>query len=126
MRFKFFLSLLTIQLVFRKTKFHFLCLIFSCLLHFSSLEKHLSILFQRHDNLHKFFLKLIRDHLEISRLQMFFKVGVLKIFINFTGKHLCWGLFKKVLGPKPPSQVFSFQICDIFNNTSSACLLAFN
>ena len=27
------------------------------------------------------------------RPQMFFKIGVLKIFANFTGKHLCWSLF---------------------------------
>ena len=26
-----------------------------------------------------------------SHLQMFFKIGVLKNFANFTGKHLCWG-----------------------------------
>ena len=30
-----------------------------------------------------------------SRLQMFFKIGVLKSFPNFTGKHLCWSLFLK-------------------------------
>ena len=28
-----------------------------------------------------------------SRSQIFFKIDVIKIFINFTGKHLCWGLF---------------------------------
>ena len=28
-----------------------------------------------------------------SRLQMFFKIGRLKYFANFTGKHLCWSLF---------------------------------
>ena len=28
-----------------------------------------------------------------SRLQMFFKLGALKNFANFTGKHLCWSLF---------------------------------
>ena len=28
-----------------------------------------------------------------SRLQMFFKIGALKNFANFTGKHLCWSLF---------------------------------
>ena len=28
-----------------------------------------------------------------SRLQMFFKIGVLKNFAKFTGKHLCWSLF---------------------------------
>ena len=25
---------------------------------------------------------------------MFFKIGVLKNFVNFTEKHLCWSLFK--------------------------------
>ena len=30
-----------------------------------------------------------------SRLQMFFKIGVLKNCANFTGKHLCWSLFLK-------------------------------
>ena len=28
-----------------------------------------------------------------SRSQVFFKIVVLKIFVNFTGKHLCWSLF---------------------------------
>ena len=28
-----------------------------------------------------------------SRSQMFFKIGALKTFTNFTGKHLCWSLF---------------------------------
>ena len=28
-----------------------------------------------------------------SRSQMFFKIGVLKNFANFTGKNLCWSLF---------------------------------
>ena len=27
-----------------------------------------------------------------SRLQIFFKIGALKNFANFTGKHLCWSL----------------------------------
>ena len=31
--------------------------------------------------------------LKSSHLQMFFKVGSIKIFVTFTGKHLCWGLF---------------------------------
>ena len=39
-----------------------------------------------------------------SRLQMFFKIGVLKSFANFTGKHLCWSLFKKTFRLK----VFNF------------------
>ena len=37
-----------------------------------------------------------------SRLQMFFKIGVLKNFANFTGKHLCWSLFLiKLQGWRP-------------------------
>ena len=28
-----------------------------------------------------------------SRPQMFFKIGVLKYFAMFTGKHLCWSRF---------------------------------
>ena len=28
-----------------------------------------------------------------SRAQIFFKIGVLKNFANFIGKHLCWSLF---------------------------------
>ena len=28
-----------------------------------------------------------------SRSQMFFKIGALKNFAMFTGKHLCWSLF---------------------------------
>ena len=29
-----------------------------------------------------------------SLSQMFFKIGVLKYFANFTRKHLCWSLFR--------------------------------
>ena len=42
-------------------------------------------------------------------LQMFFKIVVLKNFVNFTGKQLCWSLFL--------AKVFSCEICEIFNNT---------
>ena len=28
-----------------------------------------------------------------SLSQMFFKIGILKNFANFTGKHMCWSLF---------------------------------
>ena len=38
-------------------------------------------------------LKEEKEELESSRLQMFFKIGVLKNFANFLGKHLCWCLF---------------------------------
>ena len=35
-----------------------------------------------------------------SRWQMLFKIGVLKNFASFTGKHLCWSLFLKKLFKK--------------------------
>ena len=31
---------------------------------------------------------------------MFFKIGALKKFANFTGKYLCWSLFLKKLDPQ--------------------------
>ena len=37
-----------------------------------------------------------------SRSQMFFKIGALKNFANFKGKHLCWSLFLiKLQAPRP-------------------------
>ena len=41
--------------------------------------------------------RLIWQIIRSSRSQMFFKIGVLKNFANFTGKHLCWSLFFKKL-----------------------------
>ena len=49
-----------------------------------------------------------------SRSQMFFKVGVLKNFVSFTGKHLCWSLFliklqawrPNFLKKETPTQIF--------------------
>ena len=61
-----------------------------------------------------------------SRSQMFFKIGVLKNFAIFTGKHLCCNLFfNKVAGlryatllkKETLSQVFSCEYCNIFKNT---------
>ena len=56
-----------------------------------------------------------------SRSQMFFKVGFLKGFAIFTGKHLCWSLFLK--------QVFSCGHCKIQKNTffteCAQCLLLY-
>ena len=54
-----------------------------------------------------------------SRLQMFFKIGVLKSFANFAGKHLCWNHFLKNLQAedlqlylkKTPTQMFSCEVC---------------
>ena len=58
---------------------------------------------------------------------MFLKVGVLKIFANFTGKQKRWNfcLTKlKTLSPanllkKAPGQVFSSESCEIFKSTYS-------
>ena len=58
---------------------------------------------------------------------MFFKIGVLKSFANFTGKHFCWSLILKNLKAerlqfhkkKTPTQVFSCEPCEIFKNTFS-------
>ena len=56
---------------------------------------------------------------------MFFKIGVLKNFVNFTIKQLCWNFFLiklKALSPatllkKTLAQVFSSKICEILKNT---------
>ena len=53
------------------------------------------------------------------------KKDVFKNFASFTGKYLCWSFFfNKVAGQDPasslketPTQVFSCEICEIFNNT---------
>ena len=39
------------------------------------------------------FEKLLFSKHESNRLQMYFKLGALKSFAIFTGKHLCWSLF---------------------------------
>ena len=42
------------------------------------------------------------DTIRSSRSQMFLKIGVLKKFAIFIGKHLCWCLFLiKLLGFRP-------------------------
>ena len=62
-------------------------------------------------------LRLIVSHKRSrsSRSQVFFKIGVLENFTNFTGKHLCWSLqlyYKEI-----PRQVFSCEIWEIIKNT---------
>ena len=54
---------------------------------------------------------------------MFFKIGVIKNFANFTGKHLRWSLFLNKLQAclqlfkkETPAQVFSCEICEIFKD----------
>ena len=56
---------------------------------------------------------------------MLFRIGVLKKFAIFTGKHRCWSLFlinkvKETLQSyekETPTQVFSREICEVFKNT---------
>ena len=52
------------------------------------------------------------------RSQMFFKVGVLKNFANFTGKHLCWSLFLIKLQAwrhgTQPTQLFPMKFAKFF------------
>ena len=43
---------------------------------------------------------------------MFFKIGVLENFANFTGKHLLIKFATKTL-----TQVFSYEICEILKNS---------
>ena len=56
-----------------------------------------------------------------SRSHMFFEIVVLKNFVNFTGKHLCWSLFLTQFFTNfiknTPTQVFSCEICKNFKNT---------
>ena len=60
-----------------------------------------------------------------SSSQMFFKIGVLKNFAIFTGKHLCWSLFNKVAGweacnffeKETPTHVSSCEYCKVFKNS---------
>ena len=41
-----------------------------------------------------------------SCLQMFFKIGVLKSFANFTGKQSCWKLFLEKLASSRPAALY--------------------
>ena len=57
-----------------------------------------------------------KKHPQKQPPEVFCKKGVLKNSTNFTGKHLCWGLFLiklQALGLK----LFSCEICEIFRNT---------
>ena len=59
-----------------------------------------------------------------TRLQTFFKIGALKNFAIFTGKHLRWRLVLIELAWRPAtllnrhSKLFSCQNCEIFKNSS--------
>ena len=60
----------------------------------------------------------IPDKFRSSRLQMFFKIGVLKNFTNFTEKHLSWSSFLIKIDSK--TGVF-FSQKSIFFNTEKHC-----
>ena len=47
---------------------------------------------------------------------MFFKLDALKIFENFTGKHLCWSLFLVILLKRDSHTGVSCKICKIVKN----------
>ena len=53
-----------------------------------------------------------------SRLQIFYKIDVLKNFTKFAGKHMCWTLiFNKLHKKKALTEVFSCEFCGNFNDT---------
>ena len=67
------------------------------------------------------------DIVKSSRSQMFFKIGVLKNFAIFTGKHLWRNLFiiklqawrpegLQLYQKEAPTQVFSCEYCEILKN----------
>ena len=58
--------------------------------------------------------------LKSSRLQMFFKIGSIKNFAIFTGKHLCWGLFLIKLQVLPVD-IAKFLRIAFLCNTSGGC-----
>ena len=46
---------------------------------------------------------------------MLFKIGALKNFGTFTGKHLCWSLF--LITQVTLTQLFFSEYCEIFSNS---------
>ena len=58
-----------------------------------------------------------------SRSHMFFKIGVLKNFANFTGKHLSWSLFLTKFFTdfikNTPTQMFSVQFAEFLRTPFS-------
>ena len=49
-----------------------------------------------------------------SHLRCSVKIGVLKNFVRFTGKHLCQNLFFNKVKKKVLAQVFSSEFCEFF------------
>ena len=71
-----------------------------------------------------FISSFLSGNLQKQPLEVFCKKGVLKTFVNFTGKHLRWNLFfiklqtfsPTTLLKETPTQVLSCEICESFNN----------
>ena len=67
----------------------------------------------------------MRKKLQSSRSQIFFKIGVIKNFSNFTGKYLCWSIFLIKLQTWRPAALLRrgsntgvfLEIDEIFKNT---------
>ena len=75
-----------------------------------------------------------KTRLRCSRSQMFFKLGVLKNFVIFTGKYLCRSLFLIKLTPKTPKRLqhrcflvnyAKFLRAPFLQNTSGGCFCCF-
>ena len=70
---------------------------------------------------------LLNSRIRSNRLQMFFKIGVLKSFAIFRGKQLCWSLFLIKLQAlvlqhylkekRDPNTCISCEYCKIFKNS---------
>ena len=56
-----------------------------------------------------------------SQRQMFFKIGVLKVFAIFTGKRLCWNLFLINLHRCFPVNIVKILKIPFPQNTSGCC-----
>ena len=50
-------------------------------------------------------------------MQIFYKIDVVKNFLKFTGKHLCWSDFVTKSQKETPAQVFSCEFWEIFLKT---------
>ena len=59
-------------------------------------------------------MKAMRKKLQKQSFAVFFKIVILKIFANLTGKHPCWSQFYK---EETPTQVLFCGICYIFKST---------
>ena len=62
------------------------------------------------------FFSGLKTDLRSSRSQIFFKIGVLKNFAGFTGKHMCQSLFfNKVAGMRPATLLKKDTLAQLFS-----------